>query len=432
MRLALAVLTLAALALRLYFAPWAGHVVDMNAAIDYAVKSAAAPWNMAYEASDSNYPPASMLLFEFIGRIAAAFGFTNDPDAMRVAVKLPTIGFDLLGGLITYALARRFVGKLPALGAAALFDLNPAIVFDTAYWGQNDTITTVSGLAAVWLLTARRRTLAWVVLAFGVLSKPPVLVLAPLFALEAVLARGPGERSRALRAAAGGIGASLVLGYALSAVLFVQKNPVDVYARLIDWYQVGSSLYPINSANAFNVYSFGSGFFRSDLAPVLFVPLKYVADLAFLATYAAIGYTYARVRTPQALVEAAFLVLLAMFLVLTEMHERYSIYALTFAPALAVLDRRNLWAYGAATLASWLNMEYSIEYIWIASGKTPGLDPNLFAPSLARLCALAFLGAFGAVGAALLRPIHGPQRPQPSAGTSTATGNASSTAAASR
>ena len=221
-----------------------------------------------------------------------------------------------------------------------------------------------------------------------------MLVLAPVFVLEAFVAP-VGQRLRALIETASGVVAALVTGYLVALPFYTDRSFVAVYARMIDWYDVGSSLYPFTSANAFNLYALFADFFAPDTQPVAFVPLKYWADAAFIAIGAAILARYARLRDDRALLEACFLTLLAFFLVLTEMHERYLIYALTFAPALAPLDRRYLWTAIVLTVTQWLNLEYSLSYMWIESDKPAGSNPKEFAPVLVRLCTLANITVFG-------------------------------------
>jgi Gpi18-like mannosyltransferase len=389
----LGLITLAGLALRLHFIADPGHIVDLHTFGQWALAAADNPWNRAYEVTNANYPPGALIVFELIGRGYRALGL-SDPQSLLIALKIPNILFDCLGGGVLFALASRFVDHRAALLSAALFDFNPAIVYDSSLWGQNDSITTVTALAAVWCLLSGRRFAAWLVLAFAILNKPPVIVLAPLFILEAVVLRDPGKRRRAgIETGLGVIGA-LLFGYLAALPFYTDPSPVAVYARMIGWYQVGSSLYPFTSANAFNLYALFGDFFAPDTQAVLFLPLKYWADLAFIAIAAVIFGRYARVRDERAFLEACFLVLLAFFLVLTEMHERYLIYALTFAPALAVLDRRYLWSTLALTLTQWLNLEYSLTYMWVESDKPAGINPQEFAPVLARLCALANSAVF--------------------------------------
>jgi Gpi18-like mannosyltransferase len=392
-----AVLVFLGVCIRLIFVPYPGHVVDMNASAGWSLKAAGAPWNMVYEATDANYPPASMIFFEAVGRIYAAWAPAGDGDyhLLKDLVKLPNILFDALGIVVVYALARRFAPHLPALGAAALFAFNPAIIYDSALWGQNDTITTVSALAALMFTVWDRRALAWICIAFAVLAKPPVVVLVPLLAIEPFTTGDPAERVRRLRGAGIGIVIAAVLGYALTASFYTQTEPLAVIGRLIDWYRIGSALYPYTSANAFNLWAFLPQFFLSDTTRVLFVTLKGLGNAAFVILAGALYWHYFRTRTRESLIETAYLLMLGFFLVLTEMHERYLIYALTIVPALAVVNRRYLWSTVALSLTEWLNLEYSLNYMWIKNDNPPGIDPYAFSPVLARLCAITNIAAFG-------------------------------------
>jgi dolichyl-phosphate-mannose-protein mannosyltransferase len=361
----LALITLAGLVLRLLFVANPGHIVDLNTFGQWALEAADNPLDRAYEATNANYPPGAILVFELIGRTYRALGL-SDPVSLRIAVKAPSIVFDCLGGGVLFALAARFVGPRRALVAAALFDLNPAIIYDSSLWGQNDSITTVSALTAVWCLLAGRPVSAWIILAFAILNKPPVIVLVPLFWIHAFAGMGGPRRRHAFIQTAIGTVAALVFGYLIALPLY-----------------------------AVNVYALFGSFFAPDDVRVLFVPIKYWADAAFGAIAAVLYWRYGRMRDDHTFLEAGFLVLLAFFLVLTEMHERYLIYALTFAPALAPLDRRYLWATLVLTLTQWLNLEYSLTYMWVESDKPAGIDPHEFAPVLVHLCALANIAIFG-------------------------------------
>jgi Gpi18-like mannosyltransferase len=447
----LALLTFAGLLLRLFFLPSPGHMLDLQTFGQWALAAADNPWNRAYEATNMNYPPGALLIFEGIGRSYRAL-VTNDPNhaLLRLAVKLPSVLFDCIGGIVIYGIARRFAAHRRALLAAALFLFNPAIVYDSSIWGMNDTITSVSALAAVWCLLAGKRMAAWTLLAFAALNKPPVIVLAPLFILETFITTEYKQRkgweiavyAGILAAAAAivlpwndpgmaigaGLSALLLIGWIVARRFYaghrfftVYERITDIYAgvlaafvvglltaypfytdhhffavyhRMFAWYVVGSSLYPFTSANAFNVHALYGDFFRPDTIPILFVPLKYWADLAFIGVAGCIYMRYTRLRDDRALLEACFLTLLAFFLLLTEMHERYLIYALTFVPALAVLDIAYLWSTIALTIAEWLNLEYSLTYMWLNFDNPQGVNPKEFAPVLVHLCALTNIAAF--------------------------------------
>ena len=392
----LTLITLAGLALRLLCISQPGHIVDLQTFGDWALAAADNPWDRAYEATNANYPPGALLFFEVIGRSYRAL-VAHDPDRaiLRIALKLPTIVFDLAGGALACAVALRFTAVRPALLAAALFDLNPAVIYDSSLWGQNDAITTVTALAAVYCMLRRWRIAAWIVLAFAILNKPPVIVLVPLFCLEALTAAGARERRRRLVQTAAGMAGAIICGYLAAYPFYPDKAPLDVYSRMLAWYRVGSSLYPYTSANGFNVFALGGDFFASDTLPILLIPIKYWADSTFIVLAALIYWRYYRIADDRALLEACCLIMLGFFLVLTEMHERYLLYALTFLPPLAVLDRRWLWMTVLLTLTTWLNLEYSLNYLWLEADKPAGINPKEFSPVLVHLCALTNIGVFG-------------------------------------
>jgi dolichyl-phosphate-mannose-protein mannosyltransferase len=388
-------ITLGGLALRLLFVGDPGHVVDLRTFGEWALAAAANPWDRAYEATNANYPPGALLFFELIGRSYHALGF-NDATSLRIALKLPNITFDGIGTVVLFAIAARFVEHRRALLAAALYAFNPAIVYDSSLWGQNDSITSVSALVAVWCLLRGWRPAAWIALAFAVLNKPPVVVLAALLLLEPWVVRGERERRRAFVQTGFGILAALVAGYLDAAPFYADKSIAGVYSRMLGWYGTGSSLYPYTSANAFNLYAFFGDFFAPDTQPLLSVPVKYWADAAFVALGSAICWRYTRLGDGHALLAACFLLMLAFFVLLTEMHERYLVYALAFACALAPLGRRPFWIFIALTLTQWLNLEYSLTYMWVEWDKPNGIDPNEFAPVLVRLCAFTNVAALAA------------------------------------
>jgi dolichyl-phosphate-mannose-protein mannosyltransferase len=398
----LALIILGGLVLRLLFIANPGHLVDLRTFGEWALAAADNPWNRAYEVTNANYPPGALLVFEVIGRAYRALGLF-DPVSLRIALKVPNVVFDCIGAGVLYGIAARFVDARSALLAPALYAFNPAIVYDSALWGQNDAITTVTTLAAVWCLLARRPVSGWIMLALAVLNKPPVIVLAPLFVVHAFVTASGAPRRALLRTGIG-ILAALVCGYLLALPFYTERSPVAVYARMISWYEIGSSLYPFTSANGFNIYAFGGDFFAPDTQGVLFVPLKYWADAAFLVLAGLIAWGYARARDDRTFVAGCFLTLLAFFLVLTEMHERYLVYALTVAPALAPLDRRYLWTTIALTITQWLNLEYSLTYMWIESDQPVGVDPHEFAPVLAQLCAFTNIAVFVWAMQRLLQP----------------------------
>ena len=72
--------------------------------------------------------------------------------AIRVLVKLPAIIADLGIGVLLFAIAKRFTRATVAFGVAALYVLNPAVIFISAKWGQVDAVAGFFVLLSAYLL----------------------------------------------------------------------------------------------------------------------------------------------------------------------------------------------------------------------------------------------------------------------------------------
>ncbi len=399
--LSLGLVVLAALLVRMPYLGAAGYTDDTNIFLRWLESALQYPPDQLYQRDPSiNYPPAYAAILELTARAYRLLPHAgHDVALMRTLVKLPAILFDLAGVLVAFALVRRFASYSLALAAAAFFAFNPAIVYISAYWGQLDSVPTVLALAAVLLLFSGRALLAWPVLALAVLVKPPVLLLAPLFLIYAFAAPNAVERNRRLLGAAAGLGLALVLTEALAFAFFPHPTPLAPTQLLAAKLHQGSSLYEVNSLNAFNVWALFGDFFASDRTHWGPLIMKHWAQALFLAVAAAICWVYARRRSPVALLEAAVLMFLAFFLFMPEMHERYEIYATAFA-GVTLFRRPYAVAAAVLSLTTILSLEYALTYMYLVDAHVTAVHVNEFAPWLVRTCALANLAVFVWLGAA--------------------------------
>jgi len=94
----------------------------------------------------SNYTPPYLYLLFLMTKTAGLI-----PKV--VAIKLPSIGFDLLNAVLVYKILRikYSSGGMALIGASAFLVL-PTILLDSAYWGQADSIYTFFVLACLFFL----------------------------------------------------------------------------------------------------------------------------------------------------------------------------------------------------------------------------------------------------------------------------------------
>lgn len=236
------------------------------------------PW-MAYGAENGlaqlylngqppvNYPPLFLLLLTTLGKLygmlVPSFEYT---PLQSVLIKLPGGAADLVITILLYAAARRIVqirdasaDSGQALGttewtsdresrfplvAAALWALNPAIIYVSVYWAQVDSIHTLWMLAALLAALAGRWGWSGLLMGLALLTKLHAMALLPLLL---VLAWRHSRRAVVWSVVA--LGGTLALG--LLPFLFngALDNVLAVYFGAVGFY-------PKLSVNAFNGWLF--------------------------------------------------------------------------------------------------------------------------------------------------------------------------------
>ncbi len=212
------------------------------------------PWNFYAQTTFADYPPGYFLVLWVLGGIYGLLAnlhviSTADPNylGLRVLVKLPAIAMDLVDAVLIFAIVRRYATELVALGAAALFALNPTTIYVSAYWGQIDSVAWGLVLLALWLAVRSNdipaRTVpdivwAWVAMAFSILIKPQGALVAVVLIAYAFATTDPvrSGRRRPDRATGIGIAAALVLALALTELFHPTANPLAAFVWLFERY----------------------------------------------------------------------------------------------------------------------------------------------------------------------------------------------------
>jgi Gpi18-like mannosyltransferase len=354
------------------------------------------PWQFYGKTSFADYPPGYFIVLWAIAGVYSVLGHLhlislNDSSyfALRILVKLPALAMDLFDAVLIYALVKRYASEAVALGAAALFTLNPATIYVSAYWGQVDSVSWGFVLLALWLtvrssdepakLTARL-VWAWLAIAFSILIKPQGALVAVVLIAFAFAPLDAELRRQRLRATAIGMGASLVLTLLVAALFHPSVNPVQLLVWLFDRYRIGSAVYPYNSVNAFNLYAIKQTFWNSDTAALPMFGINLGAMwlwgvVLVLAASALIVARYLQERTDRAFLEASMLVAFAFFILATRMHERYIFGAFLLSFPLLAFGRNKLWTVVLLSITTLLNLVYSFAYQSVMETHPPGVDP---------------------------------------------------------
>lgn len=307
--------------------------------------------------STANYPPLLLYLFALAGAV------TTSPVLLTALVKLPAVLADLgTAGLMAWALRQ----QKPAVRAwaFALYAFNPAVWYISTYWGQTDSVYTFFLVAAVLALSQGAIVPAWAAGILALLTKIQALPLLPLLFVVTLRRYGWVRLFRGM-ATAGLLATLLMLPWLLTgragepltaAITLANAEPrLDVSAYNFWFLLQGGNIHLISA----NLHPAG-------------LPLSYreISLLLFgLSNLVVLGLVWRRKGQP--LFTAAALLFMLLFMLPTDVHERYLFPVLPFLLLAAYFERSRplfLALYLFISLAFCFNLLTVASPVWLFSG----------------------------------------------------------------
>lgn len=349
-----------------------GHPTDIVNFKSWSMHAARHPFAEFYKSVNpkvgiwADYPPLYILVLWLIGKFYMLF----DPAIAQwsgplftLLIKLPPILADLGCMAFLILILKRYIPFTIACFAALIFAIHPAVLYESAMWGQVDSITLLCQLIAIWLLIRGDYAAAILVTTLNILVKPQGLILFPFVLVLTVYRR---QYLHLLI----GIGASLLVTFVLTA-LFV---PVQ---QIIPWlqnqYGAQADLYPYSSIQAFNLWSLG-GMWASDTTRSILGETGQIATLMqhktwglilFSLAYAFCLYFFWRNDRNGAeegvnIWHTSTLIMIAFFLFPTRMHERYLYSGLFLLLGSWQFQHRLKWPFWIMSGTFMLNLFYEL------------------------------------------------------------------------
>ncbi len=346
----LVVMLAAGLVVRAALSMRPGHTADVVLFVSWMNALAEHGLGSFHEHVQANYPPFYILVLRGLGELCRAFGLAGqDGLAVTMLQRLPACLADMALAILLYREGARLFGARLGLAAAALYYLNPVSLYISAYWGQVDSIHSLFVVAAVIAINRARPGWAGLAVALALLQKLQSIVFIPLVVFDVY------RRWRWV-----GLGKCLA-GATLAALLVLTPFVVAGSAGKVlrNGYGVVGQ-YPKLSVKAFNVWAAvaelevadttvpialiraaagTSDRVAADATWYLALTWRRIGSAAFVVAVAVILSVHARRWDAEARFLAAAALAAAMFVFLTEMHERY------LYPIVAILP---LWAVASA------------------------------------------------------------------------------------
>jgi len=315
-----------------------GHPYDINTFKSWASAAANGLFSV-YSNTRLDYPPLYIYILYVIGKISAVPALNPFFTAL---LKLPSIAADLVTSLLIYRLARKRLSLETGIFLCAFYLYNPAVLINSAVWGQVDSLFTMIVLFAAYTLAEGKIGMSAALFSAAVLMKPQGIIFLPVLFFALVRQR---SWKSFLQAAVIG------LGTAIAIVLPFSWNQGVLWIFRLFANTLGE--YPYASVNAFNLFGIlGLNYVRDTST---FFYLSYHSwGMIFIVLVTAFAWFIYVKGTDKGFVFAAGLLLIdGVFTFATGMHERYLFPALALSLLAFVYlrDKRLLLlsaGYGAA------------------------------------------------------------------------------------
>jgi 4-amino-4-deoxy-L-arabinose transferase-like glycosyltransferase len=390
------------------FAAWAQRLVQLG------------PGGFYESSYFADYPPGYLYVLWLLGSIGEGLKpLTMGVDITPGLVKVPGVLADAGVAWMLFAYSRRFLdrrflgwsGARLGLVALVIYLFNPATIFDSAVWGQVDSVGTLALLVTLYFLAAGWTEAAAAGAVVALLIKFQFALVIPLVAIVGLKRHLFGRSSdpahdgrrdalRVLTSLAAGFGVLVLLILPFGMALWApDPHQLSLFGKLGE----AANTYQGLSINAFNLWRNPWSGLGDTLLWGCDVPSETCvngAGVAFtigsaVVTWQLVGMILfglvvlvallhvARRDDPAGILDPTLLLAVAFFALPTRVHERYLFPALALAAPLIGRGVRWMVLYAALAVSVFANVYWVYTADWAFAGDPP-INPGLNGEPMAR------------------------------------------------
>ncbi len=308
----------------------------------------------AYQNTGSNLPPVFLYLLYL-----TSYPMTKFQDYTYLFLKLPGIIVDILLSLTIYMASKRklkdeeFLTKAPLI-SMAVFLFNPALIFDSAFWGKwDDPLVSFFLLLTIYNYNSYKVGIFY---ALSVFSKLQGLIFSPILFKVNNLHK-------------------LIISFSITTLVLLIPFLEEIQTLYNNVFVRSFNMFPHITVNGYNFWWLfnWTGWTKewydapSDVTMYYIIIPKYVGILVYILV-AILLNIYLRIYNYnfRSLCFATFFIYLTFFIFFTRIHERYMYYAFPFLALLVPLakERKYLYLYAILSVTFFLNMYivYELNY----------------------------------------------------------------------
>jgi predicted membrane-bound dolichyl-phosphate-mannose-protein mannosyltransferase len=263
----------------------------------------------------------------------------------EVLFKLPAILSDLVTGFFIFKILEKSKGEKWGLIGAAIYLFNPAVLGNSALWGQVDSLTALTSVLTIYLMDVNYFASA-VTLSIGTLVKPQTAFILPVVLFRMIKDKWNLRKFFSYSLISFAV---FLLGF----VPFWNKGtfPGFIFSRL----GVSLNQYPYTSVNAFNFWGL-IGFWRSDNI--------YFQIAGYLTVLVAVVFLCFKIaKSKNASYYLLTFIFAGSFVFFTRMHERHLLPVFAPLAIIAIENPLMLIPYLGFSLTYIANLYYSFQWV---------------------------------------------------------------------
>ncbi len=338
-----------------------GFKIDVGDWYAWSIRLNQLPFNQFYSSNYfSDYTPGYLYILYSIGLLKNLLSL-SDPT-FYFFLKLPAIISEIAISAIAFIELKRHLSiKLSLLGTYLIL-FNLSLIFNSAIWGQIDSVLTLTMLLSIYFLKQTKLILSSIFLSIAILIKPQALILLPVFGLY-FLTKPSLKNLFKLSLPA------LITTLLLSLPFFGPSSLISLIALI----QKTSNEYAYTSLFAYNIWGV-IGFWINDNQ--MFGPLDYKTYSILMSLFYFCLLAWFKFKKKLGLYSLTTLACLAFYFLPTRVHERYLYPALIFL-VLAVIETKNYSIWIIQTVFSLIYLS-SLYYVYVYYNEIYYKMPHVF------------------------------------------------------
>ncbi len=332
----------------------------------------------------TDYPPGYMYILWPIGALLKLCGSTAVTTFSAIIVKMPAMICDLLIGYVIYRIASKYTSHKYSMIFAAAYMFNPAVIINSATWGQVDSVLTIFIVLMIYFVTEKKLPAAYFIFAAGILIKPQAVIFTPVLIYGIIDQVFLNDFSLKRMFKQLGIGLAAIASMLLAVLPFGLEEVVTQYVKTLGQYQHAS-------VNAYNLWALLGKNWSSQDDIFMFLPYRTWGTIFIILTVVVSAYFCLKNKEKESkyYLAGAFIIT-SVFMLAVRMHERYMYPALALLLIVCAVKRnyKYIFAYAFLSFVQFLNA-YHVLFYYDAKTYEFG-NPVIPLISALSICAFAY------------------------------------------